>query len=590
MGIKDNAIVFLARKMWEYSAGNRKNVVLYASLAVIANMLNMFEPLIIAKVLNIIQEEGVTDANMYTIIGYLSLFILIWIGFWAFHGPSRVIETKNAFLCRANYKKHLVDGTMDLSAEWHTDHHSGDTIDKIEKGTQGLYEYATHTFEVISTIIKLSFAYVALSYFNIHSSYIVAFMILITISIIVRFDRILIRQYKELFTQENKISEKIFDVISNITTVIILRIEKLVSSAIYSRIMTPLKLFVNNNKLNETKWFAVSCCASLTVFLVLSSYIFFNKGAIMVGTVFALYGYVTKITNIFFHFAYRYGDIVKWRAQVSNVEEISDQFETIEKVPRVQLKKWKEIKIDNLRFSYHARGEDLHLDNISLTIQKNQKIALVGESGSGKTTLLKVMRDLYHPRHVKLYIDDKQMKHGFKAISDDIALIPQDPEIFMSTIKDNITLGVNRSMKDIKVFTNMACFTEVANTLPKKFDSLIVEKGVNLSGGEKQRLALSRGLIASENKSIVLLDEPTSSVDLKNELKIYQNIFRKFKNKTIISSVHRLHLLTLFDQIYYFSNGRIIASGNFNELLKTPDFKKLWSKYSKAQRLKKLES
>jgi ABC-type multidrug transport system fused ATPase/permease subunit len=116
--------------------------------------------------------------------------------------------------------------------------------------------------------------------------------------------------------------------------------------------------------------------------------------------------------------------------------------------------------------------------------------------------------------------------------------------------------------------------------LPNGLKSSIVEKGVNLSGGEKQRLALSRGLLASEDKEIILLDEPTSSVDSKNELLIYQNIFNRFKNKTIISSIHRLHLLPLFDQIYFFKNGKIIASGDYRQLKRrSSEFQMMLRKY-----------
>ena len=117
------------------------------------------------------------------------------------------------------------------------------------------------------------------------------------------------------------------------------------------------------------------------------------------------------------------------------------------------------------------------------------------------------------------------VKGGFKSISSYISLIPQDPEIFSSTIKENITLGLSFSDKEIKKFTDLARFSDVVKKLPKGLNSSIVEKGVNLSGGEKQRLALSRGLLASEDKEIILLDEPTSSVDSKNELLIYQNIY-----------------------------------------------------------------
>jgi len=131
----------------------------------------------------------------------------------------------------------------------------------------------------------------------------------------------------------------------------------------------------------------------------------------------------------------------------------------------------------------------------------------------------------------------------------------------------------------------MARFTQVVERLPHKFESNIVEKGVNLSGGEKQRLALSRGLLAAADKPILLLDEPTSSVDPKNELDIYKNIFTIFKKKTILSSVHRLHLLPQFDKIYYFKKGKIVARGSFAQLLKNKEFSTIWKKYTKTQSL-----
>ena len=218
-------------------------------------------------------------------------------------------------------------------------------------------------------------------------------------------------------------------------------------------------------------------------------------------------------------------------------------------------------------------------------IQGGEVFALYGQLGSGKTTLLRVMRELYHPQEVTILLDGKPLQNGFGAISSDIALIPQDPEIFSTTIGENITFGVEYNLAHIKKFTDMACFTDVIERLPHKLDSYIHEKGVNLSGGEKQRLALARGLMASSDKAIVLLDEPTSSVDTKNELQIFQNIFGEFQDKTIVASVHRLHLLPLFDAIYFFKRGKVIARGTLEELLTTSaEFKRLWEKYHKPHK------
>jgi ATP-binding cassette, subfamily B, bacterial len=588
MGLLDNPIIYLTRLMWKYSKGNRKSVIFYFTLFIFANLIGLLDPLILAKILNIIQEQGITAQNYLTIIGYISLFIAVSIGFWIFHGPARYIEEKNAFSVRANYKKYLIDGTMQLSANWHSNHHSGDTIDKIEKGTTALYNYSGETFLVIETIIKLIGSYIALAYFNLHSLYIVFFIVILTVYIIITFDKKLVKQYIGLNKYENKISAKIFDVISNITTVIILRIQKLVSKDIFRKIMAPFSLYKRNLKLKETKWFFVSMCSTLLTFLVLSSYIYSNFKAgnmILVGTIAALSGYVSKINNLFFRFAYKYGAIVKQRTRVSNAQEISDVFDKKKKVEQYPLKDWNKIEVKNLKFSYHTKkGANLHIDNVSFDINRKEKIAFIGESGSGKTTLLKVIRELYHPNQLNLFVDNQKIEHGFKAISSHISLIPQDPEIFSTTIKNNITMTLPFTLDEIKKYTNMAMFTKVIKRLPKKINSSIFEKGVNLSGGEKQRLALSRGLLASIDKQILLLDEPTSSVDAKNEMQIYQNIFTKYKNKTIISSIHRLHLLYLFDRVIFFRNGKIIANGSFRNLLKTSaPFRVLWNKYKRSQ-------
>ena len=586
--MQNNPIIYLTKKMWRYAEGNRRNVVLYVLCCIIANSISFLEPLVIARLLNTIQEQGITQTSMPILFMHLVGLFGIMLGFWAFHGPARVIENKNAFWVRAHYKKHLIDGVMAFPVSWHTDHHSGDTIDKIEKGTTALFNYSGNTFITIQSIVRLVSSYIALTYFNLHAGYIVLCMVILTISIITQFDKVLVRQYKIIFGAENKISEKIFDAISNITTVIILRIEKLVSSAVYVKIMEPFGIFSKNKKIGETKWFLVSVCSSLMTILVLGSYLYTiaHTGAVvLVGTVYALYGYVGRISDLFFNFAFMYGNILQQKAAVLNAEEVANEFQDTQKATFIRLNDtWKELDIKSLTFSYHTKeGADVHLDDVSLTIRRSERVALIGESGSGKTTLLKIIRELYRPQHVEVRLDGALLPNAFASISDDIALIPQDPEIFSTTIRENITVGVDYDDASIKKFTDMACFTDVAEHLPNKLESFIFEKGVNLSGGEKQRLALARGLMASDNKMIVLLDEPTSSVDTKNELSIFQNIFNAFRDKTIIASVHRLHLLSLFDTIYYFKSGKIIASGTLEELQSTSDdFKDLWNKYHAA--------
>lgn len=591
MKLKDNLIIYLSLKFWQFSEDRRKKVILYLAMSWIANLIHLCVPLIFALLLNELQQNGVTEKNLHYLLFLSSMFIARSVISWSLHGPSRMLENDNAFMNKAHYKMKFLKELLAMPISWHNEHHSGDTNDKLEKGSNGLLNFSENTFRVVVIINSMVVSFFILLFFEKVAGFIALIMIFITISIIVRFDKKLAVQYRVVNRIENKISEKVLDIITNINTVVILRIDRLLLKSVSEKIMEPRDLVWKNNKLNETKWCLVSLCTNIMVFLVLGYYLLqvYWGLPLVLGTLFALYGYANNVADNFFELAGFYGDLLKYRARVLNAEELASEFEYKKSKENGTNKyNWKEIKVKSLNFSYHAEdGADLHLEDVCFNAKRGEKIALVGATGSGKTTLLKVIRELYQPQKVILYMDEKELREGFSEISSQIALVPQDPEIFAMSIFENITLGVEEyDMKIVRKYTDVACFSNVAENLPKKWDSVINERGVNLSGGEKQRLALSRGLLFAcedklEPKSIVLLDEPTSSVDISTELKIHKNIFKALLDKTIISSVHRLHLLPMFDRIYFFENGKVIASGTFKELLQNSnEFAEIWDKYA----------
>lgn len=586
MKLKENPIVYLSLKLWQ-NTQNKKRAVLYLAMSWISNLVHLCIPLIFALLLNEMQANGVTDKNLYYLLSLSFLFVIRSMISWAFHGPSRMLENDNAFTSRARYKIWFLGGVLALPITWHNEHHSGDTNDKLEKGSSGLFGFGEQTFRVVGIINSMVMSFGILMFFDIGAGLVSLFMIIITISIIAKFDKKLIPKYQALNRAENKISERILDIMTNMTTVVILRIEKLLLKSVSAKIMEPRNLFWETRKLEETKWFLVSLCTNIMLCLVISCYllkIYWGASILAFGTLFALYGYANNVADTFFDLAGFYGELLKSKARLLNAGELALEFKPAKNGSEVNGKhNWHELKADSLNFSYHADdGADPHLDNVSVVAKLGEKIALIGYTGSGKSTLLKVIRELYQPQTAKVYLDGNEVPDGFSSISSQISLIPQEPEIFATTILENITLGVDYDESLVRKYTDMARFTEVAERLPKKFDSVINEKGVNLSGGERQRLALARGLLASEGKSIILLDEPTSSVDVSTEMKIYQNVFKEFSDKAIISSIHRLHLLPLFDRIYFFNEGKVIASGTFSELLRTsPEFKEIWDQYCK---------
>ncbi|MDQ3075950.1 MAG: ABC transporter transmembrane domain-containing protein [bacterium] len=326
--MKDNPLIYLLKKMWHYARGKRKRVILYACLSAIAMLIISLEPLLIGNFLNAVQTEGIHKENIWHLLFLLVLLPLMDLAFWIFHGTSRIMELRNAFFVRANYKNFLLKGTMSLPIEWQTDHHSGDTIDKIEKGTQALHTFSCRTFDVIGSVITLLTSFGTMLYFDITAGGVALVITISTFIILNSFDKYIVPKYREMSSMENKTSAKVFDALSNITTVIILRIESLVLKSINIFIQKPFPVYDKTNIVGELKWFVASIGGRITAFAVVGIYIFthFENGALLAGTVYILYGYANKIQSTFFKFASLYNDIVRYRTAVSNTEELSDDF------------------------------------------------------------------------------------------------------------------------------------------------------------------------------------------------------------------------------------------------------------------------
>ena len=171
--ILNNPVVYLWRKMYFYAENRRKNIIGATTLFIFANIADAAQPLIFGYFLNYIQKNGITKENLTHLFLILLLFLASEIIFWAFWAPARIIEQKTAFATKKNYKEYLLRGTMALPLSWHTDHHSGDTIDKMEKGTSAIFSFSTETFMFIQAFVRLVISLGALIYLDLYASFMV---------------------------------------------------------------------------------------------------------------------------------------------------------------------------------------------------------------------------------------------------------------------------------------------------------------------------------------------------------------------------------------------------------------------------------
>jgi ABC-type multidrug transport system fused ATPase/permease subunit len=182
--------------------------------------------------------------------------------------------------------------------------------------------------------------------------------------------------------------------------------------------------------------------------------------------------------------------------------------------------------------------------------------------------------------------DGVEMEHGLASVSHVTTLIPQDPEVFADTVLKNVTMGIEAPAERVLAAIEMAGFTEVLARLPRGLDTNIAEKGVSLSGGEKQRLALARGLFFAFDggSEIILLDESTSGVDVVKERLIYRSILRHFSRNIVVATTHKFNLLPLFDEIIVMERGRVIQRGALSELVQHGGhFSAMWREFVGAQ-------
>tara|TARA_B100001123_G_scaffold407379_1_gene499593 strand:- start:246 stop:1217 length:972 start_codon:yes stop_codon:yes gene_type:complete len=240
-----------------------------------------------------------------------------------------------------------------------------------------------------------------------------------------------------------------------------------------------------------------------------------------------------------------------------------------------------DIKFINVNFKYNTKEESV-LKSTSLNINGGKMTSLVGHSGAGKTTILNLIPRFYDAVSGDITIDGQSIyKSKINSLRKNISLVSQDTTLFDDTIKNNIIYAnSDASDEEIKTAAKLSFAEEFINKLPNKYETIIGENGLRLSGGEKQRLSIARAMI--KKSPIILLDEATSSLDAETESKIQEAINYLTKNRTTIVIAHRLSTILKSDKIYVIDAGLVVAEGDHKELVeKSKIYKNFYEKQIK---------
>jgi len=294
------------------------------------------------------------------------------------------------------------------------------------------------------------------------------------------------------------------------------------------------------------------------------------KGQLTIGQLIAfriLSGYVNtpllRLSSIWNEFQETSLSIQRLSDVIDTNREDDDSL-TFKKPPLPSIKG--KIEFQSVGFRFNDEQSPV-LSNISLKIYPKSFIGIVGESGSGKSTLLKLLPRILKHESGKIFIDDFEIsKVNLQSLRSQLGIVSQENILFDDSIQNNIALTKPEAeFSEIIKAAKLAEAHDFINKLSNGYGTNAGEKGTNLSGGQRQRITIARTLIM--NPKIIILDEATSSLDVRTESRILNNIFSNFKDSTIIFITHRLFNLKNADNIFVFSNGLLVEEGRHTNLI-----------------------
>lgn len=349
---------------------------------------------------------------------------------------------------------------------------------------------------------------------------------------------------------------------------------------------------VEENKNAMLDWY-LSVCFSMTatmetipstmVFVLPASLYFFMKGTVEVGTL---------ITCILLSYA-SYKPLIKAMSHMETIANIKVVFEEIKKIMEIpNLKRGEEVRdiksydveFKDVTFAYEESKNVLN--NISFKANENELTAIVGNSGSGKSTITKLIAGFWNVSNGEILIGKTNLNElPLKQNMELVSYVSQENFLFNKTILENLKMAKeDASMDEIKEACEKASCYNFIKSLPNGYETIVGKGGANLSGGEKQRIAIARCFL--KNSPIVLLDEATAYSDPDNESVIQQSIDKLIKDKTVIMVAHRLSTIVNANKIIVVDNGEVIEEGTHKQLLELNGrYKKMWDVYTESKEI-----
>ena len=558
-------------------------------------LIDLIVPYLIGQILNLISGQKLDIFVIHFINSFANLFsltvnknvevaILVAIIFLITVGRAPIqpwicswYNWEIALKARRDYSQKVIQKILTLPLGFYDENNPGRIAGRVAKGIANhTWTYPEISGQLIPKIIRVGgiFLVILLLEKPIAIGFIISFCLILVLTLFKL--KKLIKQEELLAKHEENTESRTSEIITNIKTVKAFATEEREFKRQSKRLKREYKVVIHRIHLGYVKlatW--ARTVVQLSLFLVfLAILIPTLKQEISIGhfiTIYTVasmaYAELEPINNLAETFARRYASMIRFH-EFMNLPVGKDSVNLLPSGEEQEEENYQvtgKIELKNLAFGYH--DDRLVLNDINLTIEPNETIALVGRSGSGKSTLVKLLFRYFEPQQGDIYLDGVSIRNlDIANYRRRLAIVHQEVDMFNGTVLDNLIYGNPQvSIVKVKQACQIARVDEFINDLPDQYKTIVGERGVRLSGGQKQRLGIARALIM--NPDILIFDEATSSLDYESEKEIQLAMGSIFGTRTTIIIAHRLSTVREADKIVVLDQGKVAEIGHHQQLL-----------------------
>lgn len=562
---------FVSEKLKMYSMKQSKELVIGFVFSLLRTSMEILGPIVIGFVLNEFVAKNNIVGNFSSIIKYLAIYLVIYVACGIFSNLSMIY-----FELAANNVTYFVQNDIykhinELPIEYFDNLAAGSIVSRITNDTMRLkIMFQLILADITTAAIMIIAIYIMMVVTNIKVSLMLLILFPLVFLIFYDYRYKSAKHNKRIRHLVSKINANINENINNMEIIQALNVKKTIKNK-FDKINK--EIFDNNLALTKLRSYggyrAIDIIGLLSTVIIL---FYFGYGQITksypvtVGGLYIIIDYTSKIFSNVSVIVTRFGDMEQAYASASHIFDIM-KLDTIVKSDGVIEDLKGDIEFKNVYFAYDKNDV---LKDISFKIPKSTSAAFVGTTGSGKSTILNLILKFYDVKSGEILIDGVNINNlNEDILRENFAVVLQDPFLFETTLKENITLDKDYSDEEvIQALEELGCYT----LLKKGLHEPIKEKGSNLSQGERQLISFARAYI--RNPRILILDEATSNIDTETEQIIQQPLEKLKYSRTTLIVAHRLSTIRNVDKIFALSNGKIIESGTHDELLLKDGFYK----------------